>query len=235
MASSDYVTLMASLPALGPVLQARHAPINRARLERRLSQLRHDHFCELNALADLLSWARLPLLEDDRELVKRARRMIPMLSSETLRTLARDRLELRTLIAALRYRHSGNDAPPQSADWGYGRYVSRIAANWRERGFGLEHVFPFVLPANDALEKEDVRALERIVLEVAWGHAERLSVGHTFDYEAVALYLVRWNLLDRWTRYDAQAAAARFDQIVLSVLDDASERLNHLRTEKVST
>ena len=37
--------------------------------------------------------------------------------------------------------------------------------------------------------------------------------------------MVRWILLDRWTRYDAEAAAARFDQLVDDALDAAPASL----------
>lgn len=219
MPGERYITLMASLPALGPMLSAKHAPINRVRLESRLHQLHPDDQNELFAVRDLLSWQRLPLTGTDEELVHRARKVIPALNCETLARLARDRMELRTLVAALRRRHSGQDAPPAETLWGYGRYLSRIRANWREPGFGVEQSFPWVLPARAALENKDATRLERILIEAAWVQAERLAVLHHFDFEAVALYLVRWSLLDRWTRYDAESAAARFQEL----LDDALE------------
>ena len=68
MAQDEYVTLMASLPALGPMLVARHAPINRVRLEARLKQLRPEHLAELTTVAELLAWSRLPLTGTDDEL-----------------------------------------------------------------------------------------------------------------------------------------------------------------------
>lgn len=48
---------------------------------------------------------------------------------------------------------------------------------------------------------------------------------HDFDFEAVALYVVRWDLLERWTRYDAEAAAARFSTLVADALNAASSTL----------
>ncbi len=226
MARDEYVTLMASLPALGPMLVARHAPINQVRLRTRLSQLRPEHLAELNTLAQLLSWSRLPLAASDVELVRRARSVIPQLSSQTLSDLARDRMEMRTLVSALRRRHAGQDAPPPDIDWGYGRFVRSIAAAWREPDFGLARSFPWVHTARECLEKQEARGLERILLEQAWRLADRVAGGHMFNYEAVALYLVRWQLLDRWTRYDAEAAAARFDQLATEALGSAADRLN---------
>lgn len=228
MTQDEYVTLMASLPALGPILGAKHAPINRLRLEARMQQLRPEHLAELTSVAKLLAWSRLPLLGEDVGLVRQARRVIPALTNPTLAEIARDRMELRTLVAALRRRHAGEEAPPEHADWGYGRYVRRIAANWGAPDFALARSFPWVNSARDRLEKNDASGLERILLETAWRQAERITGGHTFNYEAVALYLIRWNLLDRWTRYDAQTAAARFNELVSESLDEAAPRLKEL-------
>ena len=236
MAQDEYVTLMASLPALGPILVAKHAPINGVRLMARLKQLRPEHFAELIKVGELLSWTRLPLSGTDPELVRRARSEIPTLNSLTLADIARDRMEMRTLVAALRRRHVGEDAPAADIVWGYGRFVHRIASAWREPDFGLTRSFPWVNAARECLEKQDSRGLERILLEQAWRLADRVAGGHMFNFEAVALYVVRWHLLYRWTQYDAEAAAARFGELVAEALDAAADLQNeHIElTEAVS-
>ena len=225
MSREAYVTLMASLPALGPILAARHPPINAARLEARLRQLAPAHRAELDALSGLLAWRRQTLEGSDAALVARARRVIPRLSSPTLARLADERLELRTVLAALRRRHAGQDAPAPSEVWGYGRFVRRIRENWREPGLGVARAFPWVLTAREKLAAGESTALERLVLEAAWRQAERRAIGHAFDFEAVALYAVRWKLLERWTRYDAEAATARFRRLTGEALAPLPERL----------
>jgi hypothetical protein len=226
MAGLEYVQLVASLPALGPILAAKTAPINPVRLQARLrDMLRPEHLAELEAAASLLAWPRQPLLETDAEFVGKARKVMPTLESETVRRLVDDRLELRTVIAALRRRHAGQDAPAASEVWGSGRYGDRIRANWREPRFGLGQSLKWVLRAKGKLDKGDAAGLERILLEAAWRQADRLVGAHDFDFEAVALYVVRWNLLDRWTRYDAEAAAARFGALVAEALDVAPASL----------
>jgi hypothetical protein len=229
MAGFEYVQLMASLPALGPMLAAKAPPINRVRLLARLRQLlRPEHLEEIRAAAGILSWHLQPLPATDAAFVNKARKVIPTLRSETVRRLAQDVIELRTVIAALRRRHAGKDAPPAGEIWGYGRYVDRIRANWREPGFGVEHSFKWVLPAKEKLDQGDAAGLERLMLEATWRQAERLMGTHDFDFEAVALYVVRWTVLDRWTRFDAEAAAARFDALIAQALSAAPELL---RTE----
>lgn len=226
MGSIEYIQLMASLPALGPILAAKIAPINRVRLRTRLQHmLRPDHFAEILAAASLLSWQRQTMLTTDADFLSRARKVIPTLKSETLRQLVHDQLEQRTVLAALRRRHARRDAPTASEVWGYGRYVDRIRANWREPAFSLGQLLKWVLPAKDRLDKSDAAGLERILLEAAWRHADRLVGAHDFDFEAVAFYVVRWDVLDRWTRYDAEAAAARFGALVADALNGAPATL----------
>ena len=226
MAQDEYVSLMASLPALGPMLAAKHAPINGVRMLERLKQLRREHYAELLTVGELLSWSRLPLDGTDAELARRARAIIPTLTNQTLADIARDRMEMRTLVAALRRRHAGQDAPASDVAWGYGRYTRRMTSAWREPDFGLARSFPWVNAARECLEKDDSRGLERILLEQAWRLADRVAGGHTFNFEAVALYVVRWHLLYRWTQYDAEAAAVRFGELVADALDSATDLLN---------
>ncbi len=218
MSGIEYVQLMASLPALGPILAAKRAPINRIRLKARLQMLRPEHLAEIDAAANILAWPAQGALTGDADFVSKARKVIESLESETLRQLVHHQLEQRTVLAALRRRHAGQPAPAASEIWGYGRYLDRIRANWRDPGFGLAQSLSWVLPVKEKLDRSDAPGLERILLEAAWRHADRLVGAHDFDFEAVALYVLRWDLLDRWTRYDAEAAAARFGALIADAL-----------------
>ncbi|MEM1314429.1 MAG: hypothetical protein AAGI51_07750 [Pseudomonadota bacterium] len=221
MGRDDYVALVASLPALGPMLAAKAAPISAPRLEQRLRALSPEHREELDAMRSLIVFPRSSTPEEDAAFLRRARRVIATLTSPSIGKFVRERLELRTLIAALRRRAAGEDAPRPDEDWGYGRFVRRMRENWREPGFGVDRAFPMVRPAREALDKGDSAALERIALEAAWKAADRIARRHAFDFEAVALYVARWHLLQRWTRYDADAAAARFSTLVDAALASA--------------
>lgn len=210
LASDPYVMLIGSLPAIGPLLSDKEPPINRMRLYERLNMLEPKDRAELDALISIVSWAALDAGEDDAAFLERAERIVAAVRGEDLRRAARDRLEIRTLIAALRRRHAGEDAPADGVRWGYGRYVEKIRAHWGEPDFGVGRMFPWVLAAREKLEAGETTALERIVLEAAWNSGTRQELGHAFDFQAVAFYLLRWSLNERWARYDADAAGARF-------------------------
>lgn len=216
-----YVMLLASLPALGPLLSDRAPPISEARLERRLGELAPEDRAELERLRSLGSWMRLDLAEDEAAFLARARAVIDGVRSEPIRAVARDRLEIRTLLAALRRRHAGAEAPAVGTPWGYGRFVETIRTNWGAPDFGVGHAFPWILRAKERLESGDRASLERLVLEAAWAAGERHLALHTFDFEAVVHYVLRWSLEDRWSRYDAEAAALRFAELLDEALADS--------------
>lgn len=224
MSGLEYVQLMASLPALGPILSAKSAPITALRLEKRLNDmLRPEHLAEIVAARGMLAWSHLPLLMSDDACIRQAETVMPALRNPTLRQLVQDRLTIRTVIAALRRREAGQDAPPADGLWGYGNVVGRIRKNWRDPAFGLGSRFRWIPPLRDKMSGGDAAGAERTILELAWRQADRLAGSHQFDFEAVAIYATRWNLLDRWTRYDAEIAAARFGELVSEAMATAPE------------
>lgn len=216
-----YVMLMASLPALGPLLSEKEPSINEARLEQRLKMLAPEDRETLDRVRSLLSWAALELSEDDAAFLARARETLAAIESEAIRAVLRDRLEIRTVLAALRRRQAGEEAPTREDAWGYGRYVETIRAHWAAPDFGLRFTFPWVVAAGERLKAEDRKGLERIALEAAWKVGERHLALHQFDFEAVFHYVLRWSLVDRWSRYDADAAAVRFAELLDAAFADS--------------
>jgi hypothetical protein len=220
-----YVTLTASLPALGRLLAAKAPPINQPSLEHRLKALTPEDHREVTALRDVLSWTRLAMTESDPAFLARARRVEAGLRSEVLRGVLRDRLEIRTVVAALRRRHAGEDAPPAGEAWGYGRFVEIIRANWGAPDFGVGRSFPWVVAAREKLEAGDRTGFERVVLEAAWAAGTRRLAAHHFDLEAVVRYALHWSLVDRWARYDDDAATTRFGELLDGALTDLSQQM----------
>lgn len=222
-AAEPYIMLMASLPNLGTLLSNRAPPINHVRLEQRLTALDPQDRAELETLRSLLSWSRLDIGDEDAAFVARAAQVVGALRSEALREAVSERLEIRTLMAALRRRHRGEDAPAPKTPWGYGRFVETIRANWTVPDFGVGRSFPWVLKAKEKLEAGDAKALEAIVLQSAWDSGARYLADHAFDFEAVAFYVLRWSMIDRWSRYDATAAAARFTELLDAAFADTAQ------------
>jgi hypothetical protein len=219
MAPQDrYLTLLTSLPAHGPLFGARQTPLSRLRLRMRLNWLEPEDAEDLARLASVIDWRHQRFDVDDEDVVREAQAEIDRISNAFARELAIWRLELRTVVAALRRRRAGEPAPSGRRRWGFGRWVPHIARHWTEPHFRLERVYPWLPEAKQLLDDGDALGLERLLLGAVWAHLERIGAGHEFDFEAVVVYVTRWDLVARWTRYDADAALARFDELLETAL-----------------
>jgi hypothetical protein len=167
-----------------------------------------------------MHWHRLPLERSDREIVESAERLVPSIRSPLLREVAQWRIELRTVVAALRRRAAGEPAPTATEKWGYGRWVQAIERNWGRSDIGLSSALPWVDEFQQLIEKDDALGVERAIGSAVWQYLSRAAVGHHFDFEAVALYVLRWDVIHRWTVYDGQEAQKRFHEMLEEALGE---------------
>ncbi|KRT54816.1 DUF2764 family protein [endosymbiont of Ridgeia piscesae] len=223
MSGDLYITLLTSLPYHGELFGEQQTPISRIQLESRLRLLEPEDAVTLDAIEQLIRWANHSLDEDDAAVAAQTQRLLEGEICSWLQQLIAYRMEIRTLMAALRRRRRGEGPPERPSGWGVGRWQRRIHANWSEPGFRLEGVFPWVLEANRLMQEEDHLGLERLLLGVTWRALERFGEGHYFDFEAVVVYVLRWGIIDRWSRYHGKAAVARFESLVEQAL--AGQRL----------
>ena len=220
-AIDQYTMLIAGLPYHASLFAAKQTPLSRLKLEARLRVLEEDHAQQLKLVTDMIRWGPLQALKDDAAAVNIARRDVDRVESPTLRRIVRDRLEMRTMVIALRKRTRGDPAPSTRQRWGYGRWLDTISRNWSDPGFRLERAFPWILDANKLFRDQDVLGMERLIMGTAWDQLGRATEGHVFDFEAVTIYVLRWDLIARWTSYDAEKAAQRFASLMESGLGDA--------------
>lgn len=225
MGVDRYYTLMASLPALPPLFSERRPPLSRYSLEQRLGMLEPDDAEALARMGRLLMWSRLPLEITDQEMVEMAEAVIHDIENPLLREVAEWRLELRTVVAGLRRRAAGEPPPERGELWGYGRWIRTIERNWSTSDFGLAAALPWVVEFNDRIEKMDTLGFEKALLQLVWTYLTRRAEGHYFDFEAVALYAQRWDVIHRWSVYDAGEAAKRFDELMQASWGSYTEEL----------
>lgn len=211
--SHRYAMLLSALPYHGPLFGAKQTPLSRLRLNQRLTMLEPADAACLEIVSRMLDWARQDPDRTDADTVAQARACIADITHPVVRELVVWRLELRTLIAALRRRRRGEPAPGDD-HWGFGRWVGLIRRNWGDAAFRLEGVFPWLPEANRLMDLGDTAGLERLMLGGVWNHLERVSDGHHFDFTAVVIYVMRWDLIARWTSHDGEAAVRRFNELV---------------------
>jgi Protein of unknown function (DUF2764) len=220
---SKYVTLMASLPPLGQLFEAKQTPISRIKLESRLKMLAEKDMALLNQMLALIAWQHQPIERTDAQLILAAQRFFEQVDNPTLRELIAFCLNVRTILAALCRRQRGETSPPLGQPWGVGPWVSYIERHWTEPGFRLQGMLPAVLAANRLLDANDAVGLERLQFEMIWKMLDRVGQGHYFDFEAVVIYLMRWDLIDRWTRYSGDAAVERFRKLVDAGIEEFTD------------
>ena len=221
---TKYAMLITSLPYLKPVFPDKSLPISKIQLEKRLALLSDEDSKALDLIQKIVHWDYMPLERKDTEIVEYAQERMTELHG-TIRDIVQWRLNLRTVMAALRRRQRGFDVPDKNEKWGFSYLVDHIVRHWNEPDFGLSRQYPWIQQARDLLAKPDFLSLERLILTVVWDYLTKASQNHYFDFEAVVLYVLRWNILERWIGYDSGEALKRFDELVYEGLKSAKDIL----------
>ena len=207
--------LIASLPHLPPHFDVEQPPIKRSLLVERLRMLHPADAHVVNQAIAFLAWDRQPLDRTDQDVIATYQRLMASISSTVLREVIQVRMNYRTIIAALRRRRAGQSCARRGGT------------------VGRTHSPPF--PASDVPPPGPL-SVDRAVRSVACrcgSHAaqyllfdnnyrywRRRSEQYTFCFEALVLYLVRWEIIDRWTSRNAAAGQERFEKLITEILGD---------------
>ena len=68
---------------------------------------------------------------------------------------------------------------------------------------------PWIAEAHRLMQAGDQIAMERLALTQVFQQLDHYNALHEFDFEAVAIYVLRWVIVERWSRYNADDAAER--------------------------
>ena len=217
-----YTLLLSSLPVHSTDLfSARQPPVSRIQLDRRLTLLDAEDSADLARIEALLHWSKMKEM-DDEAILRKGSAELASIKSTFLRKIVRWRLELRTILTALRRRRDGEKPSSDGAFQGFGDHPRFIKQHWREPDFGMSHLLPWIVQANELIEQGRPLELERLLLDVVWKHYQREGNGHYFDFPAVVIYVLRWDVIHRWVSYDNEQALIRFDELITAGLDGVS-------------
>ena len=224
MAENPYYTLLTSLPYINSLFDNQITPLSRYQLDKRLSMLSQDDQLLLTRIESLLFWEYLGDDVDERSLIRFAEQTVSSVHSRSLRDFINYMLDSRTLIAAMRRKNAG-EAMPSECRWSYGTRYEYIRRSWSSPVLGLGDTFPRMHRIAEAMDKDDPLEVERQVLLCMWDSLDTMSSRHSFDFEAVVVYVMRWNLVQRWVSYDKEKANQRFDALVDHGLGEFLEKL----------
>jgi len=220
--SHDYTELLCSLPNLVDPFRYQQHTISIVQLQKRMNMLEHDDYIWLTRFRRLFYWRDLRLDADEETLVRQGNRFIDQTRYDDIREWLLWRMDVRTIIAALRRKHAGESVPVKNT-WGYGRFVHHIQAHWTSPCFGLEHRFTFLPDINNHLTAGDSYLLEKTLLSAIWKYCNTCSPLRAYSFSAIILYLMKWSLIDQWTQYDSTAALEHFNELTKSCLPQTLE------------
>jgi hypothetical protein len=220
MSSQPYYTLLASLPPLPRFDRTDRLPITRERLAQRLKMLTPDDTQLFEHAAEFLAWQRQTATRSDQEMIAKFKKMEEHIAHPALQSIFNFPIDQRTIMAGLRLRFRGLPAPTVDERWGVGRYVNHIERNWDHPDFKLSMIYPWISQARTLYEAGETLALERHLKNALWDHVDRSVPFHEFGFNAVLVYIIKWDILQQWLSYDIESAQARFEELVTEVTDE---------------
>jgi hypothetical protein len=210
----DYYTVVASFPHLPYFAEAERLPLSRLRLEQRLRMLEPDETRQILQAEFLAGW-RLPVGKlGGGNITAHYKKTLQSIGQPVLREFVEYRLDIQTILAALRIRQAGRDPEQFPGSWGVGRWVPHIEAHWEAPDFRLGTVYPWIVEAGNYLAAADAVALDRLLMDTVWRKLSRLADMSPFGFEAITAFVFKWDILQAWLQRDASAAKQRFQVMI---------------------
>jgi hypothetical protein len=214
--STRYHMLICSLPALPTRFDAEGLPISRERLQERLRMLDPDDAQEVQHLIEVLVWSTRFAETTDTQVVRRYAELMRRIRHPLVREAAATAVDARMIVTALRRRKRGLGPPPI----GMGRWFDHIYHHFDEPDFRLEHLFPRLPEVRRLLDEGDSLGVHRALVDAIWTQLRRRADEYLFTFEAVALYVTRWELMNHWQQLEAGRGRAIFETLVTEALGE---------------
>jgi|SRR5579862_1025790 len=218
--SNSYHMLVASLPPLPPRFDVDHLPITLERLQERLRLLEPEDAEEMARMMAVLQWSRQFKEADDATVVRRYGELMRGITNPLVREVLTVGLDVRMVTTALRRRRRGMGPPPV----GIGQWVDHIRLHFNEPDFGLGHIYPRLAELAPQFEQGDVLSVNRGMLAGVWRYLKHRADDFSFSFEAVVLYVIRWNLLSQWQHLEAERGRPIFEALVTEALGEYAKR-----------
>lgn len=212
---TEYFTLLASLPAMPRDFKEPPLPISEPRLRNRLGMLTSEDARILRQLETFLRWERQPREQTDADFARVYERIQAELDNPLCREIVEFLMDIRFLTAAQRCRRQGQSPMPCLGRWG-----PHIRSHWDAPGFGLLARFPWLDTLEQHWDEQQVMAAEQLLTEVMWNFLLQLTDRYYFDFEAVMVYLARWDIINNWLSHDPEEGRQRFDELTEEALGE---------------
>lgn len=126
-------------------------------------------------------------------------------------------MDVRMIAVALRSRRRGLGPPTV----GIGQWFDHIRRHFNQPDFKLGQVFPGIPEAERLLAQGELLTLYRsYVLGATWTYLKKRAEDYSFSFEAVVLYIARWDIMRRWQQLQAERGRAIFETLVTEALGE---------------
>jgi hypothetical protein len=215
--SNSYHMLISSLPALPPRFDVERLPISFERLQARLRMLKPEDAEEIERLLAALRWANQFEEPSDTAVVQRYNTLMRDITNPLVRDILEYGMDVRMIAVALRSRRRGLGPPTV----GIGQWFDHIRRHFNQPDFKLGRVFPWIPEAERLLAQGDLLTLYRqYVLGATWTYLKKRAEDYYFSFEAVVLYIARWDMIRRWQQLQAERGRAIFETLVTEALGE---------------
>jgi hypothetical protein len=215
--SNSYHMLISSLPALPPRFDVERLPITFERLQGRLRMLEPEDAEEIERMLAVLRWANQFEEPGDVAVVQRYDALMHDITNPLVRDILAYEMDVRMIAVALRCRRRGLALPTV----GIGQWFAHIRYNFNQPDFKLGQVFPWIPEAERLLAQGELLTLYRqYVLGTTWAYLKKRAEDYYFSFEAVVLYIARWNIIHRWLLLQAERGREIFATLVTEALGE---------------
>jgi len=207
--------LISSLPALPLRFDVERLPITFERLQGRLRMLEPEDAEEIERMLAVLRWGNQFEEPSDVAVVQRYEALMHDITHPLVRDILAHGMDVRMIAVALRCRRRGLALPTV----GVGQWFDHIRLNFNQPDFKLGRVFPWIPEAERLLAQGDVLTLYRqYVLGATWTYLKKRAEDYYFSFEAVVLYIARWDIIRHWQQLQAERGRAIFETLVTEAL-----------------
>jgi hypothetical protein len=220
MIQHEYYTLIASLPPLKRFDQAERLPINMERLKERLTMLWPEDAKLVDSVTSFIIWHRQPKERSDEEMSAIYKQLMESIDNPAIKEMINLRIDIRTIVVALRRHYRGLPAPKSGELWGVGRWVQHIEGHWDDQNLKLAAVYPWIPQVREYLENGNSLELERLQMNHVWNGVDSLADKNYFGIDIILSYLFKWDIMQRWLANNVDTAKERFDELVSEAIND---------------
>ena len=215
--SNSYHMLISSLPALPPRFDVERLPITFERLQGRLRMLEPEDAEEIERMLAVLRWGNQFEEPSDAAVVQRYDALMHDITNPLVCDILAHIMDVRMIAVALRSRRRGLTLPTV----GIGQWFEHIRHNFNQPDFKLGQVFPWIPEAERLLAQGDLLNLYRsYVLGATWTYLKKRAEDYYFSFEAVVLYIARWDIIRHWQQLQAERGRAMFETLVTEALGE---------------